>query len=347
MKIFRRRMLQLTGSLPFWSATVPALASQTHPSNAQNVVVKLFGAGLGSLDSYGTGVLVSAEGHVLTVASHLVSTGFLTAVTADGRRFTAETVATEPSMDAALLKLKTEPADQFPCIDLKTAVEPAVGTPVLAWSNMFRVAAGNEPVSVVHGVIAASVSLEAVQGKWKFPLKSHVWLIDAITNNSGAAGGLLTDSNGQPVGLIGREIRHATSGTWVNYAVPLKTLQPAVEAMLKGQRLTPAAPTTIAEPLLSARDLTGRFGLTLIPAVLERTPAWIDSVVPGTAAAQAGFRRGDLIVLVGDAVITSESDARRRLAEYRAGQKAIITVSRDEQLLELSLVVPAATTTGR
>ena len=51
-------------------------------------------------------------------------------------------------------------------------------------------------------------------------------------------------------------------------------------------------------------------------------------------------------VLVGDAVITSESDARRRLAEYRAGQKAIITVSRDEQLLELSLVVPA-TTTGR
>jgi serine protease Do len=196
-------------------------------------------------------------------------------------------------------------------------------------------------------VIAASVSLDAVQGKWKFPLKSHVWLIDAITNNSGAAGGLLTDSDGQPVGLIGREIRHATSGTWVNYAVPLKTLQPAVEAMLKGQRLTPAAPTTVAEPLLSARDLTGRFGLTLIPAVLERTPAWIDSVVPGTAAAQAGFRRGDLIVLVGDAVITSESDARRRLAEYRAGQKAAITVSRDEQLLELSLLVPAATTTGR
>ena len=68
MKIFRRRMLQLTGSLPFWSAAVPALASQTHPSNAQNVVVKLFGAGLGSLDSYGTGV--RSEEHTSELQSH-------------------------------------------------------------------------------------------------------------------------------------------------------------------------------------------------------------------------------------------------------------------------------------
>jgi len=340
---FRRRSLLkmatvLTLRIPDAAAQPPA-----DLSDCQKVVVKLFGAGLGSLDSYSTGVLVSADGHVLTVASHLVSTGFLTAVTSDGTRYSAETVATEPSMDAALLKLKAESAQQFPCIDLNSAIDPEPGTPVLAWSNMFRVAAGNEPVSVVHGVIAASVPLDAVQGKWKFPLQSSVWLVDAITNNSGAAGGLLTDENGRPVGLIGREIRHSVSGTWVNYAVPLTTLKSAVAAMLAGRRLAAAQPKR-EEPMLSAKDLTARFGLALMPAVLERTPAWVDAVTPGSTAAQAGIRRGDLVVLVGDSIITSESDARKRLAEFRPGQKIAVTVSRNEQLLELSLTVgtPAA-----
>jgi len=346
MKIRRRTLLTLAGALLPPISALHGRSLDTDSFAPQQVVVKLFGAGLGSLDSYGTGVLVTAEGHVLTVASHLVSAGFLTAVTSDGKRYAAETVATEPSLDAALLKLKTEPSDQFPCVDLKSALDPEPGTPVLAWSNMFRVAAGNEPVSIVHGVIAASVPLEAVQGKWKFPLQSHVWLIDAITNNSGAAGGLLTDDSGRPVGLIGREIRHAVSGTWVNYAVPLTTLRPAVEAMLEGRKLAAAQPQRNL-PALTTRELTARFGLALMPAVLERTPAWVDGVIPGSTAAAAGIRRGDLIVLIGDAVITSESDARRRLAEYRPGQKIAITVSRDEQLQELSLAVAAPTADNR
>lgn len=345
MKFRRRSLLKLTAML-MAHTTAAAAQPSSDLSDCQKVVVKLFGAGLGSLDSYGTGVLVSADGHVLTVASHLVTTGFLTAVTSDGKRYSAETVATEPSLDAALLKLKAETAEQFPCIDLKSAIDPETGTPVLAWSNMFRVAAGNEPVSVVHGIVAASVPLDAVQGKWKFPLQSSVWLIDAITNNSGAAGGLLTDESGRPVGLIGREIRHAVSGTWVNYAVPLTTLKPAVDAMLAGRRLVATQPKR-EEPMLSAKELTARFGLALMPAVLERTPAWIDAVVPGSAAAQAGIKRGDLIVLVGDAIITSESDARKRFAEFRPGQKIAITVSRNEQLLELSLTVTTPAGSGR
>ena len=184
----------------------------------QQTIVKLFGAGGGNLDSYGTGTLVSAEGHVATVWNHLVGTGYLTAITADGRKFSVDVVGTSAEHDLALLKLRTEPGDSFACIDLSKAIDSDPGTPVLAFSNMFHVATGNEPVSVVHGVIAASIPLEATQGRWKFPLKSPVWLVDAITNNSGAAGGLLTDTKGTPIGLIGREIRHAASRTWVNYA---------------------------------------------------------------------------------------------------------------------------------
>ena len=323
-------------------AAPDTLKSTTDVVNAQEqVIVKLFGAGAGSLDSYGTGTLVSPDGHVITVWNHLVSTGFLTAVTSDGRKFAADVVGTSAEHDLALLKLKSEPGDSFSCIDLSKAIDLAPGTPVLAFSNMFHVATGNEPVSLVHGVIAAKIPLEATQGRWKFPLKSPVWLVDAITNNSGAAGGLLTDSQGAPVGLIGREIRHAASRTWVNYAVPLTTLKPVIETLLAGKKLeSPAKDASAAVAMISDQELTSKFGLTMLPNVVERTPAWIDSVVKDSIAAKSGLRRGDLIVLVDDAVITSVTDFQQQLATFRSGDRVSLTINREQQLLPVELQIP-------
>lgn len=339
----RRRFLSTAATL---LAAGPAMAAAGQQTPAQpaldprQVVVKLFGAGVGSLDSYGTGILVSPQGHVLTIANHLVSTGFLTAVTGDGRRWPVETLATSTEHDAAIVRIQARPEDVFPFLDLQQAVDVEPGTPVLAWSNMFRVAAGNEPVSVVHGVIAAAVPLEASQGRWKFPVKTPVWILDAITNNSGAGGGLVVDEAGRPVGLIGREIRHDRSRIWVNYAVPLTALRPAVTAMLEGRRVTPSAATADSAPLMSDRDLTARFGLTLLPAVVERTPAWVDAVTPDSPAARSGIQRGDLILLVGDSVITSVTDVRRQMTSAVPGRELSVTVNRDNQLIALKLAVP-------
>ena len=316
-------------------ATAEVLKSQ------QQTIVKLFGAGGGSLDSYGTGTLVSGDGHVVTVWNHLISTGYLTAVTADGRKFTVDVVGTSTEYDLALLKLSSEPGDSFSYIDLSKARNPEPGTPVLAFSNMFHVATGNEPVSLVHGVIAAKIPLEATQGRWKFPLKSPVWLVDAITNNSGAAGGLLTDTEGTPIGLIGREIRHSASRTWVNYAVPLTTLKPVIETLLSGKKVDSRPKDADANaPMLSDQQLTARFGLTMLPNVVERTPAWIDTVAKDSIAAKCGLQRGDLIVLVNDAVITSVTDFQQQLAAFRSGEKVALTINREQQLLPVDLQIP-------
>lgn len=306
----------------------------------QSVVVKLFGAGAGSLDSYGSGVIVSSEGHVLTVWNHLVSTGFLTAVTSDGRRFAVDIIGTSAEHDVALLKLKSGVDESFAFVDSGRAVDPEVGSSVYAFSNMFRVAAGNEPVSLVHGVIAARIPLEATQGRWEFPLKSPVLLIDAITNNSGAAGGLLTDTSGAPVGLIGREIRHSASRTWVNYAVPLSTLKPVVEALLAGKRVDKPKDPAADSARISDQELTSRFGLTMLPNVIERTPAWIDDITDGSIAASAGLQRGDLIVLLDDSIITSVTDLQKQLANFRSGQRVSMTVNRNQELIAIEVKIP-------
>ncbi len=46
-----------------------------------------------------------------------------------------------------------------------------------------------------------------------------IYVLDAMTNNAGAAGGALTDDQGRLVGVLGKELRNAQNNTWLNYAL--------------------------------------------------------------------------------------------------------------------------------
>lgn len=307
-------------------------------SRQQRTVVKLFGAGLGNLDSYGSGVLITPEGHVATVWNHLINTGFLNAVTADGRRFGVDVVGTSLGHDLAILKLDANENEIFEHIDWQTDTTVTPGDTVFAFSNVYHVATGNEPVSVMHGVVACETVLDAGLGRWTFPVRAPVLMLDAVTNNSGAAGGLLTTSDGRPLGMLGREIRHRSTDMWVNYAVSWTTLAPAIKAIMAGRRIE----STRSEdaPMVSDRRLTADFGLTLLPGVLPRTPAYIDRVIPQSPAADAKLLRGDLVLMVNDDVVQSADDLRTVLAKHRRGQRVNVTVNRDNAIQVLTFRVP-------
>lgn len=319
-----------------------AVAADTHDVflERQANVVKLFGAGVGNLDSYGSGVLISEQGHVATVWNHLINTGYLTAVTADGRRYEVEVVGTSLADDLAILKLQSAPEETFPFVDWQEAVRVQPGAAVLAFSNVYHVATGNEPVSVMHGVVSAVTPVEAGHGRWELPVESPVYLIDAITNNSGAAGGLLTTADGRPLGMLGREVREASTDMYINYAVPWSDLSESIRTILAGRRVDRANSDDENGPRLTDREMTRRFGLTMLPAVLSRTPAFIDAVVPDSAAGQAGLQRGDLVLLVDDDVIQSIDDFRRSLASRRPGLNVTVTFRRDGQVQSAALKIP-------
>ena len=327
---------------PFANAGANSAREVEYPAvrAGQQVVVKLFGAGVGTLDSYGSGILISDDGHVLTVWNHLVNTGFLTAVVSDGRRFRANVVGTNQEHDVAVLKLAADDDDTFEFIDWKVTTDALPAESVLAFSNMFHVATGNEPVSVVHGVVACTVPLNAGLGRWTFLVKAPVYVLDAITNNSGAAGGLLTSSSGEPLGMLGREIRHRDTDMWVNYAVPLKNLQPAIAAILEGRRFGSTTVTDDLKSVLSDRQLTAGFGITLLPSIVEKTPAYIDRIILDSVADTAGLRRGDLVLMVGDDAILSADDLRVRLSGFRRGQPITVTVNRNDKLETIQLRAP-------
>lgn len=340
-RLMAATVLLLTLFAPFSSAIQAdiQLVKPEVATRSQQSLVKLFGVGAGQLDSYGTAVLITSEGHAVTVWNHLINTGYLTAVTADGQRFEVEVTGTDRSRDLAVIKLQTDSTD-FPHVDWKQYASADPGDSVVALSNMFRVAAGNEPVSVVHGIMAAESKLDAGLGRWDLPVQNPVYLIDAITNNSGAAGGLLLSTNGELLGMLGREIRHRGTGVWVNYAVPWKELAPGIDRILKGESNDEDNSTETKSQPIDYRKLTSDFGLTLLPGFLKKTPAYIDRVIANSAADKAKLQRGDLIVMVDETVIQTVDDFRATFTGRRKGQRVSITVSRSGELFATTLIIP-------
>src|SRR5262249_35489843 len=153
----------------------------------------LFGSGgFQGLASYGTGAVVSSNGYILTVASHILDTPDLLVHLPDGRRFRGRVVATEPNLDVALVKIDAKDLELF---GVPRAAERPIaesGTGILGFSNQFKIAEREEPMSVQRGVISGYSKLPLRRGIFEAPFTGEVYVIDAITNNPGAGGGVIT-----------------------------------------------------------------------------------------------------------------------------------------------------------
>src|SRR3954451_15999794 len=155
------------------AASLTRIARQVQPK-----VVKIYGAGgIRGLEHYQSGILISAKGHVLTVSSYVLDSDEVSVVLDDGRHFTAQQVAADPLTEIAVLKFDPG-SDEVPHFDLSVAATADAGARVLAFSNLFGIAAGEEPVSVLHGVISAVAPLEARRGSFTTNFHGNVYVVD-------------------------------------------------------------------------------------------------------------------------------------------------------------------------
>src|SRR5262249_23031976 len=158
----------------------------------------------------------------------MIDTSDVTVHLFDGRRMRATVVVTEPELDAAIIKIRLEnqPLDAptglklqyFDALEASKRPPAKPGDWVIGFSNCFEIAMRDEPLSMQRGVIAAYTKMSGRRGVFDFPYTGDVYIVDAITNNPGAAGGALTDRKGNLLGIIGREIRNTQTFTWMNYA---------------------------------------------------------------------------------------------------------------------------------
>ncbi|MBM81735.1 MAG: serine protease [Planctomycetaceae bacterium] len=335
------RNFLLLASILLFSQNAQAQSTSAAISNVQPRLVKIFGAGgVRGLHAYSTGFLVSSEGHIATVWSHVLDADEVSVVLNDGRRFMASVLGAEPQLDLAVLKIRLSEDDSeldLPHFNLKQVGTASAGTRILGFSNMFNVAAGDEPVSVLHGVVMAKTKLDARRGSFEVPFEGAVYIVDAITNNSGAAGGALTDRSGKLLGMIGKELRNSKSNTWVNYAVPMTDLGEPIEQMISGNFENKPRRDPADNP---NRYRVTDFGIVMVPDVIFRTPAYVDSIAPNSAASKVGLRPDDLVLFVNDELIQSVRVLSEQMGYLESGDVLRLVVRRNDQLVTVEMLVP-------
>lgn len=327
-------------------------------------VVKLYGLGVGAQSGYGSGVLVSPDGLVLTVFSLLIDSEHIRAVTHDGKTYEADVIHRDSQRQLALLQLKSKPLavpagaepiassaavfEPFPYFEVPCAsggednnatTSPCphlqVGDWVVAAGNPFKVADGAEPVSIAHGVFSARTALDARRKVKDFPYRGDVLVIDAITSNPGAPGGALVDIEGRFIGMIGRVVISNHTHTHFNYAIPRDVL---------GDFLREAADPVAAAAVRTARRAAKEeppavmdLGLRIARTGYKDLPPFVDRVRKGSPAEKAGVLKDDLILSINNANVADVREFDERWSQLPAGKPVDVVIRRERRILSIRL----------
>ncbi|MDX1962354.1 MAG: PDZ domain-containing protein [Pirellulales bacterium] len=252
-----------------------------------------------------TGLVVSAEGHILSSAFNFAQKpAQILVYLPDNTRYPAQLVATDHGHNVVLLKIETD--RQLPLPSAAPAAEIAVGQTAIAVGRAFD---GDKP-NLSVGVVSA------VNRIWGRAIQTDA----KISPNN--YGGPLIDLRGRVLGILtplsltpgaddaGVELYDSGIG----FAVPLASLERVLPRLKKGEDLYP-----------------GLMGISLKGGDLYGTPAVISAVQPNTPAYAAGFKAGDTVVMINEKPITRQAELKHALGPFFAGDTVTVTVKRGKK----------------
>jgi S1-C subfamily serine protease len=298
--------------------------------------VKLFGAKVGRSAGFGSGILVSSTGWVLTTDSALLDGRNARAQLADGTTHRLAPVLSDRTLQLALLQL-VAPADgppwDLPYFDVSAERVAQPGDWVLVAGNPFKVASGAEPVSLARGVVAGRTRLDATRGTQDFPYRGDVLLLDAITSTPGFAGGAVISPSGDLLGIVGRMVESRMTHTMLNHAIPAD--------VLAGFIARAAQPDATRESE-DAQPAPVYHGIKFFELGYRSNPVYVERVRRRSPAAGAGVRKDDLIIGANGQSVPNLQALERIIAACRPGEELSLTVMRKEQILKLTVTLEEA-----
>ena len=335
--------LRIVAVLSSLAGQLAAAEREASPlAHAQLAMVKLYGAGqVAGLEGYQSGFFLGGEPElIVTVDSAALDGSGVSIVDAYGERYEGRIVDRDAASGLVLLECPAgiEPPSAFA---IQEGVGARLAQRVWALSNCFNIAGGDEPVTVQRARIATVTSMPAspadADGRPTIGAPaagSPVLVLSAVTSNPGAGGGVVIDEAGRLLGVIGAEYRSPVTGAWLNYALTADAVSAAI-ARVRNQSGDATADRQATEtPSFALR----RVGLGLIAAITRRTPAFVERVGEGSAAAEAGVEPDDLIVAVGGATVGTVEAAGAAIGRGLARDGEVeLTVLRDERLMTLTL----------
>jgi len=312
---------------------------------ANRSAVKIYGAGIAGQPGYGTGVIVSPDGLVVTVLSLLLEATRLRVVTHDGHVHPAQVTYRDQYRQLAMLKMTRFPQNVDTAAPVRRQMAPARHEPypmsdskglrsgdwILVVGNPFKVADGQEPLSVMKGIVSGRGPLDAVRGTEPFPYRGEVILLDAITSSPGSPGSAVVTLDGRWVGLVGRIVKSRLTNTFLNYAYPIEQIEAFVDDAGVGTR-----PAT--RPAMAAA-LPGYHGIRLSRIGYRKRLPFVKSVVRGSPAEAAGVRPDDLIVSANGVAIPQARTFTELCQDLRPGDQLSLIIKRAEQLIPIRMIL--------
>jgi Do/DeqQ family serine protease len=265
----------------------------------------------------GSGVIVSADGYILTNNHVVESADDIEVILNDSRHAQAKIIGTDPDADLAVLKIDL---DRLPVIVLGNSDDLQVGDQVLAIGNPFGVGQ-----TVTSGIVSAL-------GRNQLGINTFENFIQTdAAINPGNSGGALVDTNGNLLGINTAIYSRSGGSMGIGFAIPVSTAKLVLEGIVKDGQVTRG--WIGVEPNELTPELAQTFGVNAQQGVI------ITGVLQNGPAAKAGMRPGDVVTEVGGKAIHNVAELLSQVAALKPGTEIAFEVQRAKGPAKL-LVTP-------
>jgi S1-C subfamily serine protease len=275
-----------------------------------------------SRSGLGSGVIVRADGHLLTNAHVVNAATDIRVALHDGRTFRGRVLGRNARCDLAIVKID---ADRLPTVEFGDSEALRVGQLVIALGNPLGLRS-----TATAGIISATG--RSLRAGPELILNDLIQTDASI--NPGNSGGPLVDTRGHVIG-ISTAILQGTQG--IGFAVPSRVAREVIEDVIvhgwkSGPWLGIAGHSTQLDPLLAAR-----LGLPRPSGLL------IMEVVRGSPAEAAEIQGLDVLCAVDGEPVSTLLELKRVLRAHSPNRTIVLTVVRDEMAIECTAILsPAA-----
>lgn len=278
----------------------------------------------------GSGIIVGKTDDELLIVSnnHVVeSADTLTVTFIDGSEAQAQVKGLDSDMDLAVIAvslndLSDDTKNAITVATLGSSDDLKLGEPVIAIGNALGYGQ-----SVTNGIVSAlnrEITLEnGSTGLENGSTGTFIQTNAAI--NPGNSGGALLNMNGEVIGINSNKIG-GTAVEGMGYAIPITSASPIIADLMERQTRTKVAEDEVGYIGISQQEVTSQISqMYNMPEGI-----YVVSVEEGSAAANAGIMKGDIITKFDGSSISSYSDLQKTLQYYAAGDSATITVQRPQ-----------------
>jgi serine protease DegQ len=265
----------------------------------------------------GSGVIVSADGYLLTNNHVVEGADDIQVQLSDGREAQARLVGADPESDVAVLKVEL---DQLPAITFGDPSGLQVGDIVLAIGNPFNVGQ-----TVTSGIVSAL-------GRSQLGINTFENFIQTdAAINPGNSGGALVDVNGNLVGINTAIFSRSGGSLGIGFAIPANAARQVMESLIRDGSVMRG---WIG---VESRDLTPEIAETFHLPVREGV--LITGVLENGPASKGGLKPGDVVVNVAGTPVQTSAQLLGAVTALKPQSEAAIGVQRGDKALEIKLTV--------